>query len=67
MKIESTPNIDLGGYVATIDDSGAKPVWRKVARIFATEANVRRVMAEHNLQTAWLLDDCGGKRLFTSK
>ncbi len=64
---EKAPNIDCGGYVAVIDDSGDRPVWRRIVRIFATEANVRRVMAEHNLTGAWLLDDCGGKRYFTAR
>ena len=61
-KIEACPNIDLGGRVAVMDTTGPVPVWRVLARVFATRANARRVAREHGLVAVWLLDDLGGKQ-----
>lgn len=63
MKPCPLPNNDLGGRVAIIDASGVKPVWKALGgRIYATEENARRVIRQHGLKGAWLLDDCGYKR-----
>jgi len=59
------PNIDLGATFAVIDTSGAKPVWKKLGRNFATDKHAQEYITQYNLPGVWILDDCGTKRYVT--
>jgi hypothetical protein len=50
------PNIDLGGVVQVIDDSGAKPRWREVGRCVATLKNAEEILRANGLRQGWLYD-----------
>jgi hypothetical protein len=53
--------IDLGGWVAVIDDTGSKPVWKKLERIFATQENAKKVLSKNGYKDGWILSDNGDK------
>jgi hypothetical protein len=65
MKPAPLPNIDLGGTVRIIDDSQGKPVWKTLARVFATKQNAVRVLRKAGYSCGWLFDDLGGREFLS--
>ena len=57
------PVIDLGGWLMVIDESGAKPVWKRLERLPAdSEVCVERALRKHGLKWAWVKNDLGERR-----
>jgi len=51
-------NIDMSGKLCVIDDSGDVPKWKKICNVFPScEVQAKKAMREHNLKTAWLIDE----------
>ena len=65
MRREAAPNIDLGGHVQIIEEREGKAYWKTLARCFATVANAKKIMRQHGLTAAWLVDDFGYRTYVT--
>lgn len=57
----AAPNIDLGGRVQVIEEHNGIAYWKTLARCFCTSVNAKKVMRQHGLNAAWLVDDYGSR------